>query len=346
MTSSVTEDIVPNKWKLSFREGQMNPVVRFLDRLGVRRQDFMKSGSTCIVYNYHETNNQGSPQVLKLCTKRIDYFNYHRSTVKDFKTLIDKQFSGNLLPISEILYEDPHYFVYAQEKIKILDFSQVDCQNFIIILEIIKKMFVENIITPDFISSNLGFDSQGQLLMLDYHDFKPLDVFLKKGRWSKIARCIMEFASLALFKRRFEEKFSESFTTWKEEAAIKSKNYAAEYFPSYIVNIFKALDSGRRSQIVTAITQCQKNLSNLQPVTASLQPIPKSPSFDFQSDHVPFHHHSQTQSPEEKICQCRHPHQSERTDRRRDKKDKKEKKDKKDKKREKSRREHRHRHDF
>ena len=253
--SAVTQDIVPNKWKLSFKEGQMNAVIHFLSQIGVRKQDFMKSGSTCIVYNY------GTGQVLKLCTKKIDYFHYYQSSVDDFKNLIDKQFKYALLPITKVLYEDQYYFVYIQEKIKILDFSQVNYEIFIKILEIIKKMFIENIITPDFISSNLGFDSTGNLVMLDYHDFRPLDLYLKKGRWSKITRCIMEFASLALFGKRFEDKFGQSFTTWKEEAAIRSKNYAAEYFPTYIVNLFKALESCRRSQIITTITNCQQNLS-------------------------------------------------------------------------------------
>lgn len=264
--TAVTEDILPEKWILSFREGKMNSVLSFLDKTGVQKEDFMKSGSTCIVYHY------GAHQVLKLCTKRINYFNYYRSTCAEFKNLIDKRFPSLLLPITEILYEDPYYFVYIQEKIKILNFSQVNCEIFIRVLEIIKSMFIENIITPDFISSNLGFDKNGVLLMLDYHDFKPLEVFLKKGHWPKIARCIMEFASLALFKTRFEDKFSESFTTWKKEALIRSKNYAAEYFPPYIVNIFKVLDHScqrrnnlnlRRDQIIEAINTCQKHLGKL-----------------------------------------------------------------------------------
>lgn len=160
--------VIPPKWKPDYLEGRMTTVITSLEKCGVKNTDFIKSGSTCIVWNYPRG---GIPLVIKLCTKRIEYFKSHPGvSVQGFKKLICEQFRSMLVPIKEVVYEDQNYFVYTQEKVKILDLSEINVTVFSKILEVVKTMFAKNVLTCDLISSNFGWSIDGQLYLLDYHD--------------------------------------------------------------------------------------------------------------------------------------------------------------------------------
>lgn len=258
-SSAITPQMIPHPWERDYKEGRMANVIKYLTQKGVSSADYLKSGSTCIVFHYK------NDQVLKLCTKDIVYFRqYINSTVSDFKDLVCNRFRSYLLPVKEMLYDDSLYFVYTQDKLRILDLPEIDADIYCGILDIVKKMFVEKIITPDIISCNLGFikNSQGEteLLLLDYHDLVPCEVYHKKQKWTKIFNCLLNFASYMIYKKGFEEQFKEPLAGWKEDLKIRKRNFGAEFFPEHITNVFKALATPNNEAVISAITECQRKL--------------------------------------------------------------------------------------
>jgi hypothetical protein len=245
--------IIPVKWRPDYVGGRLAKALSFLEKRGVKKDDFLKSGSTCIVWNHQARG------VIKLCTKRIRYFKaFPTQSVTSFKDLINNQFCSMLLPIQEVLYEDTNYFIYTQEKIKILDLSEIDVYVFSKILEIVKQMFALNILTCDLISSNFGWGSDKKLYLLDYHDMKPATSFFKKCQWSKIVRCLLEYTSYLLHKKGFEAYTGESILEWKSEMVIVKKNFGQNYFQKHFIALFKALASNDTNHIVARITDCQR----------------------------------------------------------------------------------------
>jgi hypothetical protein len=227
----ITQDIVPQKWKTNFNNGQMRGVQKYLIHLGLKRSDFLKSGTTCMVFNYLET------QVLKVCSKAIAYFQYFKtkSKVSDFQDVVCHQFEGYFLPINEIIYEDSIYFIYLQDKVRILDLNEIDGPIYIKILNLVKKMLTEKIVTPDLISCNLGFLANGDQsdpLLLDYHDLTPLNIYDRKKKWIKIIRCLINFSSYLFYNKGFEEQFGQSLSLWKDETYIKQNQFANRYLPT------------------------------------------------------------------------------------------------------------------
>ena len=265
----VSEEIVPRQWTAEYKSGRMDDVVQFLTQKGIKREDYLKSGSTCIVFNY------GPKHVLKLTTKGICYFRHFASSVNHFQDLISTQFNNHFLPVNEILYEDNYYFVYIQEKLRILDLPEIDEKIYIKILDIVKQMCISQIITPDIISCNLGFplnntsidvskNKNTRLLLLDYHDLTPFDVFVKKKKWTKIFNCLLNFATYMIYKKSFEEQFKQSLCLWKDEINIKKKDFASEYFPAHVVEVWRTLATGQPEAIKKAIIECQKKLETKQ----------------------------------------------------------------------------------
>ena len=237
----------------------MAKVINFLGKCDIKENNFIKSGSTCVVWTYTDSN--GIPLVIKLCTKRIEYFkSFPNKTAEDFRSLICDDFRSLLLPIKEILYEDRNYFVYTQEKIKVLDLSEIDVDVFTKILGVVKVMFANGILTSDLISSNFGWDSNHQLYLLDYHDMKSVNEFFQKAKWSKIVRCLLEYSSYLLYQKGFEAYTSESIIDWKSEETIVMKKFGAEYFPSHFVTVYKSLATTNINKIIRSITNCQKIL--------------------------------------------------------------------------------------
>lgn len=258
----LSEEILPNRWKQQYREGKLFGCIKFLEKMGVKSSDILKCGSTCVVFNH--TGNR----VIKLTTKDIHYFRYFatNNTLRDFHNVVCNTYNSVFLPIKEVLYEDQNYFIYTQDKINILNLIDIDAGVFIKILELVKRMHQVGIITPDIISSNLGF-YQGatpqQLMLLDYHDLKPMSRHAKEEKWIKIARCLMEFSSWLLYKKSFEEKFGQSLTEWKDAKSMKKKKYGEKHLPGVIVNIIKALAKGDNKLICHTISDCQMRLSKL-----------------------------------------------------------------------------------
>jgi hypothetical protein len=228
---------LPPKWETSYNCGEMNKLSVFLSEYPMGSH--INTGSTCIVYNSIDGSN-----VIKVCTKTIEYFKHFKKTKSiDFQKIANETFKNYFAPIDKILYDDPYYFVYVQKKLKILDFSEINENVFNRIMDIIKNMFKNGIITPDVISSNFGWCGAGtdSLLLLDYHDIQPISYYKKKHKWSKQVRCLMEFASLALYGKTFESHTGESLTKWKDENYMKSNNFGSKYFPKKYVDIFMSI---------------------------------------------------------------------------------------------------------
>lgn len=263
MSISMSNDIgaiIPPRWRSDYLSGVMNNVIAFMHKCGGLRNDqFLKSGSTCIVWNYKDNPKPAPfPLVIKLCTKRIEYFkSFTNVTVTNFKSLINERFKGMLLPIHEVLYEDPNYFVYTQEKIRILDLSEITPAVYVKILEITKSMFGHGILTCDLISSNFGWGRDQQLYLLDYHDMKPIREFFQKTRWSKIVRCLLEFTAYLLHKKSFEAFTGQNMLDWKSELYIVNKQFGADYFPRHFVMLFKSFATNDQAIIIKYITWCQ-----------------------------------------------------------------------------------------
>lgn len=271
MSQDFIGTIIPPKWRSDYLGGAMNNVIAFMKKCGLRNDQFIKSGSTCIVWNYTPpavtpvTSVTSVPLVIKLCTKRIEYFkSFPNVGVTNFKSLINDRFKGMLLPIHEVLYEDQNYFVYTQEKIRILDFSEITPAVYNKILDVTKAMFGQGILTCDLISSNFGWGRDKQLYLLDYHDMKPVREFFQKTRWSKIVRCLLEFTSYLLHKKSFEAYTGQNMLDWKSEIYIVTKQFGAEYFPRHFVMLFKSFATNDQEIIIKYITWCQKMICGEQ----------------------------------------------------------------------------------
>jgi len=247
------EDKIPEKWKADYKSGSLDKAISCLSELKVDARQYLKSGSTCIVFDYDRDT------VIKLCTKRINYYSYFRDNLKTF---IDTKFADYFMPISAMVYEDSKYFIYTQGKIRVLDHSEVDQKVFVQTLRMIQTMIHHNAFTPDLISSNFGWAKNGRLYMLDYHDLKPTDRFMKKGSWSKVIRCLMEFASLMDHKQTFEHKFNESWLPWKSDSYIQKHDYGESYFGSDLATVFKTFYRSDKDKIISVIDKYITYLSD------------------------------------------------------------------------------------
>lgn len=178
-----------------------------------------------------------------------------------------------LLPIRKILYEDDSYFVYSQECVRILDLAEVDYKVILKILEIVKTMFQNQVLTCDLISSNFGWAQDNQLYLLDYHDMKPVSDFIQKNRWSKIVRCLIEYFSWWLFHKSFEAHTSESMLEWKSETTIVKKQFGANYFPPYLVDLLRSFSATDPQKIIDNLNRCHKIVAasaSSVPLTSSI----------------------------------------------------------------------------
>jgi hypothetical protein len=270
MSSDYIGTVIPAKWKPDYLSGQMDSVMDFMKTRQVSRETFIKSGSTCVVWQ----DPQDEHQVIKLCTKRIEFFkSFPGTTVDQFKKIVGTEFRSMLLPIKEILYDDRNYFVYTQEKIKVLDFSEINVDVMIKILEVIKTMFQQKMLTSDLISSNFGWDSNHQLSLLDYHDMKSTTDFFKKAKWSKIVRCLVEYVSRFLYHNGFEEYTGESIMQWKSELTIIKQEFGAKYFPKYFINLFKSFSSANYQNIINHLSECQQAIKDETPTDSEGQHV-------------------------------------------------------------------------
>ncbi len=105
----LTDSQIPEVWK-SKGLNLLEAPLEFLEKSGVKPEDYLVGGSTCVVFNHGE-------EVIKLCTRKIDYFHYFKTKrTKDFRDVLTEKFPGLLLMPNRILYDDANYFVYTQDK--------------------------------------------------------------------------------------------------------------------------------------------------------------------------------------------------------------------------------------
>lgn len=247
--------LLPPKWAAFYQAGPLKDACNFLEKHGFKESDHMINGSTCMVAKYP------NDCVLKLVTKKIPFFTYFPDkSVTDFKNIINQRFPQHFLPIIDILYEDQFYFIYTQKKIPILNLTDVNATNFGQILNVLQKMFTEQMITPDLISSNFG-SYNDTLVLLDYHDLKPVKLYLAEQKWNKVVRCLMEFSSFMIHGESFEKKFGESYQSWKSEKEIVRRRYAADFFPVAITKIFESMATSELENIVNSLSACQEQLN-------------------------------------------------------------------------------------
>ena len=249
----ITEPMVPKKWSGSLRKGQLQGVDKALESRKITPKDFLVAGSTCMVFHH------GNGQVIKVTTKGISALNeFKKQSVGSFQALVNNDFKSIFLPINEVIYDDDNYFVYSQNKIRILDLPEIqnNASIYCKILEILRLMIVNKAITPDLISSNLGFD-RGQLTLLDYHDIITFGAYHKKDKWIKVIRCLVEFTSWLLYGKGFEKQTGESLLDWKDPKVIKKADFGSKHFPAHFTDMFKAIAGGKPQEIINAITACQ-----------------------------------------------------------------------------------------
>ena len=247
---------LPRRWVKQFKLGRFHNAVDFVEKKGVKPTDFMKVGTTCLVFNYDQT------RVIKLCTKDISGLVAFNQSPQSFRTIVNEKFNKYFLPINEVLYEDADAFIYTQDKVRILDLLEIDRCIYSKILDVIKKMYKDKIITHDIISSNFGFTDSGEFLMLDSHDLDTLDSYSAQSRYYKVAFCLIVFSSYLLYHKNFDMQFGEQLDLWKQPSYVASRNYAEGFFPPQIVEVIKAVTKDQHSDIEKSINECQQWLQH------------------------------------------------------------------------------------
>jgi hypothetical protein len=273
----LTESQIPDVWKLKGLT-LLEPALEFLVKLGIKPENYLVGGSTCVVFNHGE-------EVIKLCTRKIDYFHYFKTKrTKDFRDVLNGKFRGLLLMPNKILYDDANYFIYTQDKVKLMNFHDITNLIYIKILEIVKKMFLEDMITPDLISSNFGFLAQDKytsllnkaklkdgepqssvldstLVLFDYHDMRTHVGYVKYKKWPKVVQSLMILACYLLFNKGFEKQFGQPLSEWKEEDHFKQHKFGEGLFPQHFVDLFHAFSTNDRDIVIHAISNCQFKLA-------------------------------------------------------------------------------------
>lgn len=151
------------------------------------KENLIGAGGDASCFGY-----KGDKKVLKICLKRIGYFeNYgfidnelgltqvqqfqqHINSLKDFFVKIDK-----------ILYEDENVFVYTQKKCESLKKYRISPRIVISVIQMIQFMIKKNVLLTDISPHNLGL-LNGKIKIFDYHGLQALksgDGSLKKRKW-------------------------------------------------------------------------------------------------------------------------------------------------------------------
>jgi len=169
--------------------GGMN---QFLKQYGnlVNSNTFIACGGDTAVFDY---NNQ----VIKVVPKNIRFFKHFgndRHSAKDFKKYINR-LEPFFLPVGEVMYENDDFFVYTQEKCKLIESKRINKKTVINLFRLIQFMIVNNVILTDLAPHNLGVSNKG-LVVFDYHGLHRLTKNGKIKRpdwWRRLARNLTRF---------------------------------------------------------------------------------------------------------------------------------------------------------
>lgn len=113
-------------------------------------------GSTALCYgdeNY----------IYKICQKSTLNLQKFRN---NYRQLIMKKI--NIVPM-EIVYEDSTSFIYKQKKCKVVSLESINYRVCYDILNIIKSLYINNILYPDLFCKNFGYNDN-KCYLFDYHD--------------------------------------------------------------------------------------------------------------------------------------------------------------------------------
>ncbi len=155
----------------------------------------------------------------------------------------------------------------------------------------VKKMFIEGMITPDLISSNFGFlapekyqailkkakikDAElesgvlsSTLVLFDYHDMRTHAGYVKYKKWSKVVQSLMILASYLLFQTGFEKHFGKSLNDWKTEEDFHRHKFGEGLFPPHFVDLFRAFSTTDSTTVINAISNCQSKLTDAVSLTS------------------------------------------------------------------------------
>ena len=119
---------------------------------------FIDSGGTCLCLL---SNNN----LIKICKK-------NNNTLNNFKYYVNILLINNLIPLTEILYEDSDSLIYLQKKIDTYD--TINNNFYIDILEIFVKILKLGFKLTDIYYRNFGYDN-GKIYLIDIHDFVDIN---------------------------------------------------------------------------------------------------------------------------------------------------------------------------
>lgn len=138
---------------------QLDGVESFLSSLGDIK--YRGHGGTCVTYKKpHAT------VVIKACLKNNGIMKSSEEFIKHSKML--QSHGIKLLPPLEILYEDDLFFVYTQQRCKLM--GEVTPLSTISMFEIIKQMINKRVLVPDLYYKNFGVYNN-EIYLYDYHDY-------------------------------------------------------------------------------------------------------------------------------------------------------------------------------
>jgi hypothetical protein len=149
--------------KLS-QSGHLNACLQALPEV-LQIAKFMGSGDDATAFDYT------TETLVKICSKHIGYFRAHPESNAIELMEWSQRLCPYVLPMLNVLYEDDYVFVYEQAKCKPFHRSQVDLNAIKNLIEI-EINLIENQAKLSTSTHNLGLDSQGRVVVFDYHDIR------------------------------------------------------------------------------------------------------------------------------------------------------------------------------
>lgn len=231
------------------KKGKLKKILkRFHDQ--INKDTFIGYGNDASAFKHNDSS------ILKICVKKIGYFNDNNRTAIDFKNDVDR-LQPFLLPIEEIIYEDKYVFIYRQplcETFKNVKMTHKMLYNiFNIEYYLLKNGFYTNTT-----SHNLGI-FEGNIIVFDYHDMNTINVKSCSIHYNGWLNRLLKHLSRYVFRFYLPNKRKDyKLITEKYDKNIIDKYY--DKLPKYFIKFLHYVSDNQHNinlyQLSSKIKEC------------------------------------------------------------------------------------------
>jgi hypothetical protein len=166
-------------------KGKLNNILKHFGEC-INKQNFIGAGGDASAFKYNEL------EVIKVCSKNINYFNYFNKNAKVMKHKIDT-LQPYFLPMNDVLYDGKNIIIYTQNICEIVCWDQLTKEMVQNIFKIV-LLTIKHDLYINMSKHNLAiFDDK--LCVFDYHGMKSINWKKKDNWWNRCMRHLTKYIS-------------------------------------------------------------------------------------------------------------------------------------------------------